>query len=189
MHHHDDLPDHDDLQRVLEDLESLNSASETHGALCGLLVARGVEQDAWLRHLLSGVEDVPPDVLQTETGALLQQLYRATVLQLNDPEFGFRLLLPADEAALAERADALAQWCEGFVYALGLGGLEESALGDEDLREFLSNMTEISHATAEQDDDDDEGEQAYVELVEYVRMGILLASTELQTAAERVKLH
>ena len=189
MYHHETLPDYDDLERVLEDLESLNTASETHGVLCGLLVARGVEQDAWMQHLISEAEKVPGDALQEEIETLLEQLYRATVTQLGDPELGFYLLLPADEVVLEERAGALAKWCEGFIYALGLGGVGEGALSDEDLKEFLANMTEISRATAEQEDDDNDEEQAYVELVEYVRLGVLLASTELQMAAERVRLH
>lgn len=189
MYHPETLPNYDDLQRLLEDLESLNTASETHGVLCGLLLARGVEQDAWMQHLIGAAENVPGEDLQAEIETLLQQLYRATVTQLDDPEFGFYLLLPADQAVLQERADALAKWCEGFIYALGLGGVGEDALNDEDLKEFLANMSEISHARAEQEDEDNDEEQAYVELVEYVRMGVLLASTELQMAAERVRLH
>jgi yecA family protein len=189
MNHPEIFPDYDDLQRALEDLESLNTASEIHGALCGLLVARGVEQDAWMRHLIAMADKVPGEVLQGELECLLQQLYGATVRQLDDPEFGFHLLLPRDDAVLGERAEALAKWCEGFVYALGLGGLAEGVLNDEDLKEFLANMTEISHATAEHEDDDNDEEEAYMELVEYVRMGVLLASTELQMAAERVRLH
>jgi hypothetical protein len=189
MYDHETLPDYEDLQRVLEDLESLNGASETHGVLCGLLVARGVELDAWMQHLIGAAEKIPSDSLQAEIETLLPHLYRATVTQLGDPELGFNLLLPRDGVILEERADALAKWCEGFIYALGLGGVGEGALSDEDLKEFLANMTEISHATAEQEDDDNDEEQAYIELVEYVRLGVLLASTELQMAAERVRLH
>ena len=182
------FPDYDDLVRALDDLESLSTASETHGVLCGLLLARGVELEAWLQHVIGAADKVPGELLQNELEALLQQLYRATVYQLEDPNLGFYLLLPRDDAALGERADALAKWCEGFVYALGLGGVAENLLTEEDLKEFLANMSEISHATAEREDDEDD-EQAYVELVEYVRMGVLLATTELQLAAERVRLH
>ena len=56
---------------------------------------------------------------------MLGQLYLATRNQLSDDGLEFTPFLPEDSAALAERAQALVEWCEGLLYGLGMAGVGE----------------------------------------------------------------
>ncbi|MEO8741721.1 MAG: UPF0149 family protein, partial [Lysobacteraceae bacterium] len=76
--------------------------SELHGSLCGNLAGGGsTDADNWLQQLA-----VEADVAPAPDGALAQ-LRSATLAQFDAQDFGFELLLPDDNATLAERADAL----------------------------------------------------------------------------------
>ena len=99
---------------------------------------------------------------------------------LDDPDL---LRAPAadDEAPIAERAGALVDWCRGFLGGLGLSGslAHEGLTGDAG--EVLADLgriaaTELRHGEAEDD------EEAYAEVVEYVRVGVLLVHGELARA-------
>ena len=102
-----------------------------------------------------------------------------------DPYGGFQLLLPDDDDELDERTEALGDWCLGFVYGLAAGGLSEDSELPEDTRELLMDFIEISRASndvgeLDDDSDEEEDEHAFVEIVEYVRTGVLLINEELQ---------
>ena len=94
---------------------------------------------------------------------------------------GFSLLLPFDEEALGIRVDALAQWCQGFLYGLATQPAIDLNNASDALREVVRDLVEISRAgviSAETEEDEEEGaeseeeeadETAYAELTEYVR--------------------
>ena len=182
-------PDFAELQMALGRGAAVGSPAEAHGALCGMLAVRTVERDAWVRQVLGDPMPDPADVLTIELKTLLQQVYVSTVSKLGDVNMGFDLLLPDDEQGLDLRAAALAKWCEGFLYGLGLAGIDDERLGEGDLKEFVSDVSDISHADFDTAGGDDEEEEAFAELVEYIRMGVLLTSTELQLAKRRSTLH
>ena len=48
-------------------------------------------------------------------------------MRLRGDEMEFELLLPDDDAPLEQRATALSQWCQGFLYGFGTGGSRASA--------------------------------------------------------------
>lgn len=160
------VPNWDDVDEALATAEAPCSASEAHGLLCGLLaLAAARPRDTWRERALGSDAAAP----------VLDALYEETARQVDDADFGLELLLPDDERApLADRTDALAQWCTGFATGAGLSGCAEAALSD-DVREFLADVTRIAQAEAAAEEDD---EAAYAEVVEYVRMGTLLARTE-----------
>ena len=47
---------------------------------------------------------------------VLIALFDDAVKQLADPELGFQLLLPDETTSLHDRTEALANWCEGYLY-------------------------------------------------------------------------
>ncbi len=165
-------------------------AAETHGILCGMLCAApGAADDAWLDLVLENTE--PGDLLASQCRDLLVRLRRHSARELESPEYVFQPLLPPDEEPLTQRSEALGDWCGGFLYALGIGGIGTQTRLTAELREFLDDLVDITHIdsdpqTAEED------ELAYAEVVEYVRMGVLMASQELRgkgAAAVRGPLH
>jgi hypothetical protein len=91
----------------------------------------------------------------------------------------FQLLLPDDDAPLAERAMALSQWCQGFLYGFGTGGAVPRDRLSGEVEEVLRDLTHISQASVETGADAEEEEQAYTEIIEYVRAGVQLIHDEL----------
>lgn len=175
------------LDKALFKVDAMMGAAESHGVLCGILCARGsIELSEWIGHVLGDQEQ--GNVLLHDTVHQLSELHQQTMEQLNDDIGQFHLLLPDDEDDLVDRTEALADWCQGFVYGLAAGGISEKTELPIDTKEILMDFIEISragHGDMEADDDDDlmateEDEQAFVEVVEYVRTAVLLVNEELQ---------
>jgi uncharacterized protein YgfB (UPF0149 family) len=157
--------------------------AECHGVLCGMICREnGSTAKDFLAHLATLELAVGPG------GALhdvMLEVFSSTVQQLADDELRFNLWLPDDEHSLDERTRSLAQWCTGFLAGLGLGGPLQ-ALSDE-AAEALSDLQQIARAglSAYADDAgkmeaDEENEQAFSEIVEYVRVVILILREELR---------
>lgn len=179
------LPDISALNETLFKVDATMGAAESHGALCGMLCARGsTDLSEWMGHVLG--EQEQGNVFLRDLANQLSELHQSTLGQMNDPYGGFQLLLPDDDDELDERTEALGDWCLGFVYGLAAGGISEESELPEDTKELLMDFIEISRAgnnVADLDDDSDDGEedeQAFVEIVEYVRTGVLLINEELQ---------
>lgn len=167
-----------DLQQIRDDLGQLKArvdAPESHGILCGMLSAGGMVADRdWLQQL------VPAEATPAGAGDSLQDLYRATIWQLDDPQFSFSLLLPDDDEHLGERTEALAHWCSGFLYGLGVSGVTESTQLPGEAAEVLGDLAKIASVDYEIDEPGEAEEQAYEEVVEYVRVAALLVFESLR---------
>ncbi len=140
------------------------------GVLCGLLAVGDADaRETWLAETVG--EETP--------GAEIDELYDTTLQQIDDPEFGLDLLLPGDdEADLAERTRALADWAGGFTFGIACAGRAPEDLPAE-VAEFVRDAAEVAALT---DGDDGEGDEAdYAEVVEYLRAGTLLARTECRS--------
>jgi hypothetical protein len=75
----------------------------------------------------------------------------------------------------------LSQWCQGFLYGFGTGDPANPHRMPAAVEEVLRDMTHIARATAELEDEgeSEEVEQAYAEVIEYVRVGVQLIHDEL----------
>jgi hypothetical protein len=98
---------------------------------------------------------------------------------MDEGELGFNPLLPDDEIALVERVAALAQWCDGFVGGLGLGGLDDEHGLSETGREAVEDLGRIARTELTLDGDEAD-ESAFVEVLEFVRIGAILVYEELR---------
>lgn len=169
---------YESLQQLIEQLGSAIGAAEAHGLLCGLLCARdGDVYRRWCRQLYG---EVP---LASDDDARLRGFALEAGRQLEDPDFGFRLVLPSDDEPLADRAAALSQWCRGFVAALGLAGRDDVL--SERVAEVVEDFVEITRVSIAPEDCGEEDEEAYAELVEYVRVAVLLVNEELRSPGTR----
>lgn len=169
--------DHDEIQDALVRIESHVGAAEVHGALCGRLCAPSARDDSvWLQEFLGDVETQGRAYEHCRDALLACSAHAER--QLASPSFGFDLLLPDDDELLRRRSDALASWCGGFLYGLGLGGAAVASGLGEQAREVLEDFSEFTRMQAEPGGGDAE-ERAFMELVEYVRMGVLLVREEL----------
>jgi yecA family protein len=183
-----------ELEELLYRMDASMGAAEAHGALCGMLCARGtVELSEWVDHVVSEQEqgsDLLHDVVHK-----LSELHQATLDMISDASGDFKLLLPDDDDSLPERVEAIAAWCQGFIYGLAAGGIQQESELPEDTEELLKDMVEISRAGHDVDDggdeaaNEDEDEVALMEIEEYVRMGVLLIYEELQPLQTAQTIH
>ncbi len=172
-------PEYSSLQQSLKKTDAEMLASECHGALCGVFCAGGrPELGDWLEQVFEDFD--LNNMLIKEASQLLVGLFENTQTQLNDAEADFQMLLPDDESSLADRTDALAQWCHGVTYGLASGGLKQDTELPDDTAELLRDLVEIARAGHDDLAEDDVDEESYMQLYEYVRMGVLLINEELQ---------
>jgi hypothetical protein len=173
--------EHDELDAALRHCGGTWNASQAHGFLSSRIAVRGTKaRSEWLSRLTADAER--DDALQDDCVAVLEALFTITWRQLAERQSQFVPLLPDDARPAAERADALAHWCEGFLHGIVSGPHPETLrmqLATEPLSDIIKDMLEITRATAEDDIDDENNEEAYVELVEYIRVAAQLAFEEL----------
>ena len=183
-----------ELDELLYRLDAAMGAAEAHGALCGMMCARGtVELSDWVDHVI-GEQEQGSELLH-DVVHKLADLHQWTLETMNDATGNFKLLLLDDEDPLPERVEALAAWCQGFIYGLAAGGIKEDSELPDDTDELLKDMVEISRAGHDIDDaemdesDDNEDEVAYMEVEEYVRMGVVYIYEELQPLQSTQTIH
>lgn len=186
------------LNHLLVPVGALNSPAELHGLLCGKLSGgMRLPTDKWLIQALEfldvitteehGVEGDPEGKVQTE----ISRLYPVTLAQLEDQAYSFRLLLPDDDADLQDRTSALAQWCHGFLSGFGSAGVKPQAQFSEDSADALRDMAAIVSIGDGADEDEQESEANFFEIVEYVRLAVLTLYTEfgVEKGTQQTTLH
>jgi uncharacterized protein len=158
-------------------------AAELHGVVCGLSVCFG--DDLPLEEL---VELVGPDTLSDQRS--VAAFVAVTLQDLEADDMRFAVLLPADDAGLAARSEALGQWCGSFLAGLA-AGLARRGYGDlddcpEEVREIVEDFGAIARIDAaaladlQGNSDEDEVEADFLELQEFVKVGVLLIVSVLK---------
>ena len=165
----------DEIDALMRRLCLGTEAAELHGSLCGYLAGGGsLRQGSLLSALQLDGEASSPSA---DDLALLQRLRRQCETELADPELGFEPLLPADDRPLAERAEAMVDWCRGFLGGFGLAGTAAHAQLSAEAQEILRDLGTIA-ASSFDFGNEDEDEDALIEVQEFVRVGVLLLHTE-----------
>jgi uncharacterized protein YgfB (UPF0149 family) len=183
-----ETPDFDAIEQLLSAAGASWEAAEAHGAFCGRACLSGVAAiRPWVDELLA--ESDTADALVKQRSKKLESLAASAILQLEAGDMSFSVLAPGDEESLYIRTAALVDWCHGFMHGMvRAGGADEGpqadALEAEVVSEILGDFSEITKAGAG-DDEGEEAESAYAELIEYVRVSAQLVYDE--TAALRNK--
>lgn len=169
------LVEFDDLDDLIHRLKLGTTASELHGSLCGYLAGGGrLGRQPLLSVLHLDGEAPAPGPADVAT---LDRLANQAVGQLADPDLGFEPLLPADDRPLAERAEATVDWCRGFLGGFGLAGSNAHAGLSDEAQEILRDLGTIASSNLDFGNEDDD-EDALIELHEFVRVGAMLLHTE-----------
>lgn len=175
------IPTFENVNQILESSHSLAGAAETHGLICGFICAgRQTDGKSWLEPIL-GFSDAQSSVQSRD---ILLNLYNHTYEEINSHEFGFNLLLPTDEQPLTNRAQSLSNWCHGFLTGLGLAGVQIKETELEETQDILFRFADIAKLDYETIEVVEEDERAYYELLEYVRMAVLVVYNELDSHHE-----
>ena len=166
-------PSHRDLAVLLEGARALTDVPEAHDTLAGALCAGGsFGLQEWLG-------EVFPEGRAGAAQQGMQDLYRWTHESLAAGDLQFEPLLPDDAAPVAARAQALGEFCQGFLYGLGTSALPDPESLPAQAAEIVRDIGAITHVGVDPAESDEENEQAYAELVEFVRVGVQLLFDEL----------
>lgn len=173
--------EYDELDESLRRCGSNWNAGQAHGLLCSQLAVFGAPGgDGWLALLLEDVS--PASAERGECANLLEQLYVRTYQQLSERQSDFAPLLPVDNASAGSRAEAMGQWCEGFLHGLvskAKGDELRKRLAAEPMDEIIRDLLEITRAAVDEDSDSEADEEAYAELFEYLRVAAQIAYEQL----------
>mgnify|MGYP001043726756 CR=1 FL=1 len=171
------LGNYDDLQLIFDERDANMNVSEAHGLASGMLC---VNLDADFTQWVTALFDTEDQLkaLMNEDKQSLMGLFQGTSELLKTEDFIFDLLLPGEEERIGARAIALSEWCQGFLYGVAYMGVGDDKDWSDDGRGVLRDLMEISRLDADSADDSDE--QAFMELQEYVRMGVQILMYELQ---------
>lgn len=149
------------------------NAAEAHGIAVGMLcVDLRSDMEAWQHEVVRDSE-----TLSTEERDLLAQLFEQTRRLLQDNDYEFDLLLPdddEDEVFLQQRAEALRDWCQGFLFGIGYTHSQGEWPGE--CNEVLRDIVEFSRLDPEAEGEEDEN--AFMQIQEYLRTAVFLIQQE-----------
>ena len=99
--------------------------------------------------------------------------------------------LPDDDESLEDRTIALAQWCSGFLAGLASAGSLDTL--SSEATEAIGDLQEIARAAVTsldaQAEAAEEDEMAYAEIVEYVRVVVLMFHEEFRGPQQDEAIH
>ena len=173
------------LRPVLHPLDP----AELHGLLCGLLCLDAhLEGERWLACARAAFAE--GDGWPESVNNVAAKLLEFGAAQINAPDGSITPLLPDDDAPLQQRVEALGRWCHGWLYGLGLSEIDLRGVLSEESWEFLDDVTDIAQIGCDTDQAGEADETAYMELVEYLRVGVLTIRQDIpQAAAPPLPLH
>ncbi len=185
---------HEKLQDLLKltGAEKFPDSSELHGVLC----AHALQLDTAGPQVAGKAADELARWLDLSAD---QQALLATALAeehaaLSRGGMDYQPYLPEDDVSLDLRTRALAAWCGGFVSGIGVyedwlpeapaadGGVAapDSEQASEQVSEAIADLSQIARAGLESETGNESEEQAYAEIVEYVRVAVLLIQASLR---------
>ena len=156
------------------------SVAETHAVVTGLLCARPEQTEQTLAGHLAALQvgDWTSERILDQLGPAFSQLRS----ELASEQMDFRLLLPTEDRPLEERTLCLAHWCSGFLTGFGAAG---PTIRSDDAEDALRMIEQIARAATDADSDQEAEEGAWTELVEFVRVAVLMLREECLGGAAR----
>lgn len=176
--HYQEL-DYTALDHTLADIGAGMGASEVHGIICGVLCGPDTDDTQWVDEIIEGAD---LEINSDSCSELLLAIVESTKEQLASTDFGFKPMLPDEDELLGVRSTALGEWCSGFLFGLTFTGAVSLDALPDDSREVVEDLSKFASIRATNSDDDEE-EAAFLELVEYIRIGIMLIGEELHAMA------
>ena len=166
---------YEELQQKLASANASIEAAEVHGVICGIVSSGRPLPETWFEDVFDQAE--AGDLLVEEAKSLIRSIYEETIEQIEGAGVGMQLLLPSDSTSLPTRARAVTEWCQGFLYGIGLSGEQaESALSTEaqEAIEDISTLTRMDVAALGEADNLEEEEDALMEITEFLWVAAML---------------
>jgi len=175
-------------QQLARDLDKLGvgiTVSETHGTLCGMLCGQSdLNIHQWLSLTLLNDADqdsnavTSRDLLREAISESFKMFFISTLKSLSDNNLKFYPLLP-EQGTHLEQLNAIAEWSQGFLMGVSLIGIKDFSRYPDEVTEFIEAMAAISNVADYELAGDASDEEAIVEFIEFIRMGVLFFNEEL----------
>ena len=176
-----------DLERFLSASRASLGAAESHGLLCArYCIQASPDFEVWVDEVLGDYDTA--DLSVSECRQQLSRVYQITDRYFDESLNGLELLLPDDDSPLQLRGYTLINWCDGFIAGLGLSGLQANEQLEPEIQEILRDLIEITQLE-KQIEEGEENEQAYVEIVEYIRVAVMTLGLSLRNRDPSKTLH
>jgi len=207
------LDQYAEYNAFLSEADAVMSIAECHGMFCGLLSLQlDAQLSQCLRYVFSGesssveIDKDDEDKLKVDCIKNLQKVFDQTRIDLNDVNIEFNLLIADDDDALSLRISDLQFWTQGYLFGLGIAGLdiersinknlseangqdESTANKVSEISEMIRDIVQISHISVEGLGDSEDSEKDFYELSEYVRIGVLYIQEECNPLIQSTKIH
>jgi yecA family protein len=154
------------LQQKLSIANASLEAAEVHGVICGVISSNQELPVYWFDELFDQAEE--GDLLVADCRSEVEALYEDTRQQVEGAGMGMQLLLPDDESSLASRALAVSQWCQGFLYGIGLSGDESAKLLSEEAKEAIEDIASFTRMDVDSLEESEDEEDALIEITEFL---------------------
>ena len=165
-----------DLELKAREASDVLPPSELHGLVCGLAAASPTAFSMTELVQLAGA-----DALTDE--ASVGEFVSDSLEQLFSPDMNFQPLVAGDEEELGARVDSLVEWCAGFLggFSAGMSALNPDRPSSTkelpiEVQEMLRDFVSIS-SLDDSVEGDDQDENSFMELFEYVRVATVLSMT------------
>jgi uncharacterized protein len=163
-----------DINAIVAKTDGGSSAAESHGMAVGMLCVNAhTEIEYWLGEIQQGAVE-----FNTDDRAILESLFEDTRGLLASDEFTFEPLLPDEQAPFCQQAEALRDWCHGFLY--GLGTASPTTGWSNEIQDVVKDIAEFTKLEAGAEDEDAEND--LMELTEYLRAAVIFLQSELSSA-------
>ncbi len=167
-------------QAFSEHLQALNvlaSPSELQAHVTAMLVVNHeIAYETWVDWIRS--EYCVDEGIGSGLDTVLMAVFDMTKEQLEQEDYSFQLLLPEKEPNMTTKLSVLVDWVSTFLASMGLAGFTGKEKLTKDAMEFIEDLDKI--VRVEQTAEDTEGEELdFIEIVEYVRTGVMILHDEL----------
>lgn len=160
---------------------------ETHGTLCGFLCA-GLKTDgkAWLESLLATIDI--EDLNNRPSRKMLIDLYNYILHQFIESRIELHPTISNQSEDLETRAEALSNWCYGFLLGLRQTGIDMSKSPIDDIQEIHYRISDIATIDYEHVDIRAEDETAFSDVLNYIHTSVLYIYQEI-TKKSKMQFH
>jgi len=167
---------YDLFTNMLQQENIIVDAAEIQGILCGMLAGgMNLDDQEWIQGLADMVNQ--GDSLTRTAEKQITLLYNQLCQELVEADFALQMCIPDDKAPINERGRALVNWVHGFLLGFGLHQNDLTHCSEE-AKEALEDFSQIAKMD-EAMDENEESEQAFFEVVEYVRISAMLCFNEM----------
>ena len=183
----EDMPTWDDAADGLFNAGLTLNPSALHGAMAGLLGAGfSPHSEQHFSATVAALEKALAIELAGDLVDFVSRLSLATLSAIQDADYTFQPLLPADDGALDERLMSVSEWSRGFLSGFTQGIAQREASGEPIpgmTAEALKDMAAIAQVDPDETDSE-EAERQLEDVIEYLRFAAINIVNEAQSLQE-----